>query len=207
MNASTYINPDLLAYWELTRGETLTELTTVQVLALGTHVKAIDLYPKAIDAIHWTDGLTTINFGGSSYVPYPDLITDSFPTFTEQRSISNDSITFKISNVNTSARAIAIGGGFKNAKVNIYLVILNPFDSTVIDYELMYSGFIDYLQCETDPNAQKNEMTVYLNSVYQALDLQSRTLAANSVYQSYYPGDNYMSLLGIVNSGQTWKYK
>ncbi|EAO5693830.1 DUF2163 domain-containing protein, partial [Salmonella enterica] len=29
----------------------------------------------------------------------------------------------------------------------------------------------------------------------------------NSVYQSYFPGDQIMSLLGVVNSGQTWKYK
>ncbi|EBD2228824.1 DUF2163 domain-containing protein, partial [Salmonella enterica] len=27
------------------------------------------------------------------------------------------------------------------------------------------------------------------------------------VYQSYFPGDQIMSLLGVVNSGQTWKYK
>ncbi|ECB8418731.1 DUF2163 domain-containing protein, partial [Salmonella enterica subsp. enterica serovar Havana] len=26
-------------------------------------------------------------------------------------------------------------------------------------------------------------------------------------YQSYFPGDQIMSLLGVVNSGQTWKYK
>ncbi|EDL0169854.1 DUF2163 domain-containing protein, partial [Salmonella enterica subsp. enterica serovar Montevideo] len=25
--------------------------------------------------------------------------------------------------------------------------------------------------------------------------------------QSYFPGDQIMSLLGVVNSGQTWKYK
>ncbi|EEW4124938.1 DUF2163 domain-containing protein, partial [Escherichia coli] len=36
---------------------------------------------------------------------------------------------------------------------------------------------------------------------------QMRTLAANSIYQSYFPGDNYTSLLGTVNSGQTWRYK
>ncbi|ECB5521613.1 DUF2163 domain-containing protein, partial [Salmonella enterica subsp. enterica serovar Tennessee] len=24
---------------------------------------------------------------------------------------------------------------------------------------------------------------------------------------SYFPGDQIMSLLGVVNSGQTWKYK
>ena len=53
----------------------------------------------------------------------------------------------------------------------------------------------------------KNEMTVYINSVYKKLDRQPPMIAANSVYQSYYPSDAYFSLLGQVNQNQTWKYK
>ncbi|MGQ6141222.1 DUF2163 domain-containing protein, partial [Serratia sp. IR-2025] len=77
----------------------------------------------------------------------------------------------------------------------------------VLNSTLMFSGFIDYIQAEADPNAAKNEMSVYLNSVYKKLDLQPRTIAANSVYQSYYPGDEYFSLLGQVNANQSWRYK
>uniref|UniRef100_UPI001F14E7D2 DUF2163 domain-containing protein n=2 Tax=Serratia TaxID=613 RepID=UPI001F14E7D2 len=143
----------------------------------------------------------------TQYTSFPDLISDSFPSFTETKEINNNSINFKVSNVNDSTRTLALGGAFREAKVNIYLVILNPSDNSVLNSTLMFSGFIDYIQAEADPNAAKNEMSVYLNSVYKKLDLQPRTIAANSVYQSYYPGDEYFSLLGQVNANQSWRYK
>ncbi|MDS0826500.1 DUF2163 domain-containing protein [Serratia marcescens] len=201
-------NPDLLQYWNLTRGGNKTKLTITELMSLGVHCRAIDVFPKnAIPPIFWTDGFVDLNINGTQYTSFPDLISDSFPSFTETKEINNNSINFKVSNVNDSTRTLALGGAFREAKVNIYLVILNPADNSVLNSTLMFSGFIDYIQAEADPNAAKNEMSVYLNSVYKKLDLQPRTIAANSVYQSYYPGDEYFSLLGQVNANQSWRYK
>lgn len=207
MNSSVFTNPDLLEYWNTARGGNKTKLSVMEVLSLGVHVKCFDVLPKAIDAIHWTDGLNEVQLNGTMYTSFPDLISDSLPSFTEEKQITNGSINFKVSNVNNSMRVLALGGALKDAKVNIYLVILNPANGSVLDYSLMYSGFIDYIDAVADPMSEKNELTVNVNSVYKQLDLQTRTLAANSVYQSYFPGDEIMSLLGVVNSGQTWKYK
>lgn len=201
-------NPELLKYWNLTRGGNKTKLTITELMSLGVHCKAIDVFPKnSIPPIFWTDGFVDLNINGTQYASFPDLISDSFPSFTETREINNNSISFKVSNVNDSSRTLALGGAFREAKVNIYLVILNPADNTVLNTTLMFSGFIDFIQAEADPNNPKNEMTVNLNSVYKKLDLQPRTIAANSVYQSYYPGDEYFSLLGQVNANQSWRYK
>ncbi|EJA2553090.1 DUF2163 domain-containing protein [Serratia marcescens] len=201
-------NPELLKYWNLTRGGNKTKLTITELMSLGVHCKAIDVFPKnSIPPIFWTDGFVDLNINGTQYTSFPDLISDSFPSFTETKEINNNSISFKVSNVNDSTRTLALGGAFREAKVNIYLVILNPADNTVLNTTLMFSGFIDYIQAEADPNNPKNEMTVNLNSVYKKLDLQPRTIAANSVYQSYYPGDEYFSLLGQVNANQSWRYK
>lgn len=201
-------NPDLLKYWNLTRGGNKTKLTITELMSLGVHCKAIDVFPKnSIPPIFWTDGFVDLNINGTLYTSFPDLISDSFPSFTETKEINNNSISFKVSNVNDSTRTLALGGALREAKVNIYLVILNPADNTVLNTTLMFSGFIDYIQAEADPNNPKNEMTVNLNSVYKKLDLQPRTIAANSVYQSYYPGDEYFSLLGQVNANQSWRYK
>ncbi|HAT5009549.1 TPA: DUF2163 domain-containing protein [Serratia marcescens] len=201
-------NPELLKYWNLTRGGNKTRLTITEVMSLGVHCKAIDVFPKnSIPPIFWTDGFVDLNINGTLYTSFPDLISDSFPSFTETKEINNNSISFKVSNVNDSTRVLALGGALREAKVNIYLVILNPGDNSVLNTTLMFSGFIDYIQAEADPNNPKNEMTVNLNSVYKKLDLQPRTIAANSVYQSYYPGDEYFSLLGQVNANQSWRYK
>lgn len=201
-------NPELLKYWNLTRGGNKAKLTITELMSLGVHCKAIDVFPKnSIPPIFWTDGFVDLNINGTQYASFPDLISDSFPSFTETKEINNNSISFKVSNVNDSTRTLALGGAFREAKVNIYLVILNPADNTVLNTTLMFSGFIDYIQAEADPNNPKNEMTVNLNSVYKKLDMQTRTIAANSVYQSYYPGDEYFSLLGQVNANQSWRYK
>ncbi|WP_368894184.1 DUF2163 domain-containing protein [Kluyvera ascorbata] len=206
MNKDIFTNPDLLEYWALYR-EPKNELTISDVLSMGVHVRCFDVIPKAVTPIYWNDGLSTISFGGSTYTPFPDLITDSLPSFTEEKQIVNSSITFKISNVNTTTRALSLGGAFKEAKVNLYLAILNPANGEVLDYWRLFSGYIDFITATTNPLNAKNELTVSVDSVYKQLDLQTRTLAANSVYQSYYPGDNMMSLLGVINSGQTWRYK
>ena len=175
-------NKDLVDYFNLCRGTSKTKLTVTDLFSIGVH-------------------------GGKNYVSYPDLITDSLPSFSEEKQIVNGSVSFTVSNVNQSIYILATGGAFRDAKVNIYLTILNPANGEVLVHDLMFSGFMDFVETSISPLDGKNELKINLNSVYKALDVQMRTLAANSIYQSYFPGDNYTSLLGTVNSGQTWRYK
>lgn len=207
MNSTLFTNADLLKYWKLVRGTTKTVLTETEVMSLGVHVICYDVIPIGSNAFYWTDSLIDIQVNGSNYISFPDIIQNSLPTFSEVKNINNDSINFKVSNVNQSVRALALGGFLKGAKMNIRLAILNPWNSTVLDSMLVFSGFIDYVQASADPNQKTNEMTIYVNSVYKKLDRQAPLLAANSVYQSYYKGDQYFSLLGQVNQSQEWKFK
>jgi len=200
-------NPQLLKYWNLVRGGNKTRLSVMEVMSLGVHVRCFDVLPKGSNSFYWTDGLTNIEIEGNNYISFPDIIQDSLPSFTEEKGISNDAINFKVSNVTSSVRQLALGGFLKDAQVNIRLVILNPYDSRMLYSMLLFSGFIDYVQAVADPNYKTNEMTVHVNSVYKKLDRQPPTIAANSVYQSYYPTDEYFSLLGQVNSDQIWRYK
>lgn len=212
MNSSIFTNAALLSYYNMTHGTVLTILNLAQLMSMGVHVKCVDVYPvqgTGVNAIHLTDGYIDIVANGISYTAFPDFINDSFPTFSEQKDISNDSINFKISNVNSSFRVLALGGTFKSAQVNVYLTILSPADNSVLVHDLMYSGYIDYFESVSNNSADglTNELTVNINSVWKKLDVQTKTVAANSVHQSQHPGDAYFSLLGIVNSGQVWKYK
>lgn len=212
MNSAIFTNASLLSYYNMTHGTSLTVLNLAQLMSMGVHVKCVDVYPQqgsGVNAIHLTDGYVDIVAKGINYTAFPDFINDSFPTFTEQKDISNDSINFKISNVNASFRTLALGGAFKSAQVNVYLTILNPANNEVLVHDLMFSGYIDYFESTSNNIADniQNELTVNLNSVWKKLDVQMKTTAANSVHQSTHPGDAYFSLLGIVNSGQTWKYK
>lgn len=207
MDENLLTNTQLLKYWNLVRGGNKTRLTVMEVMSLGVHVTCFDVLPKGTNGFHWTDSLIDIDLDGNKYISFPDIITGSLPSFTEEKGISNDSINFKVSNVNQSTRALALGGFLKDAQMNITLVILNPYDSTVLYSMLMFSGFIDYVQAVADPNQKNNEMTIYVNSVYKKLDRQPPLIAANSVYQSLYKGDEYFSLLGQVNQDQIWRYK
>lgn len=207
MDESILTNATLLKYWKLVRGTTKTRLSVMDVMSLGVHVTCFDVLPKGTNSFHWTDSLIDIDLNGNQYISFPDIISGSLPSFSEQKGINNDAINFKISNVNTSVRALALGGFLKDAQMNITLVILNPYNSTVLYSMLIFSGFIDYIQAVADPNEKTNEMTVYVNSIYKKLDRQPPLIAANSVYQSLYKGDEYFSLLGQVNQDQTWRYK
>lgn len=103
---------------------------------------------------------------------------------------------------------MALSGQLFKAKVNIYMVVLDPYTTEPIYSSLMFTGYIDYCEAKADPMQAITEMTININSIYQKLDVQSRTLASNSVYQSYYPGDEFMSLLGQVNKAdQEWRMK
>lgn len=200
-------NPQLLKYWNLVRGGNKNKLSITEVMSLGVHVRCFDVIPKGSSAFYWTDALTDVAINGNNYISFPDIVQDSLPSFQEEKGISNDSINFKVSNVTSSVRQLALGGFLKDAQVNIRLAILNPYDSTALYSMLMFTGFIDYSTAIASPNDKTNEMTIYVNSVYKKLDRQPPTIAANSVYQSYYPTDEYFSLLGQVNQDQIWRYK
>lgn len=201
-------NPDLLKYWKLIRGDTKTKLTITEVMSISIHVTAFEVYPRTMNAIYWTDGFNPMTMDGKTYQPFPDLVQDSLPTFSEEKGMGNDTIDFTISNVDNATRIAAMSGQLDKAKVNILLVILNPFTSEVLYNQLLFSGFIENFECTVNPFSQINEMKVTVNSIYQRLDRTPKTLAANSVYQSYYPGDDFMSLLGQVNKeDQVWRYK
>ena len=207
MDDSILTNPNLIKYWKLVRGTDKTRLSMMDVMSLGVNVTCFDVLPKGSNGFHWTDSLIDISLNNNQYISFPDIISGSLPSYSETKGINNDAINFKVSNVNQSVRALALGGFLKDAKMNITLVILNPYDSTVLYSMLMFSGFIDYVQATADPNDKTNEMTIYVNSVYKKLDRQPALIAANSVYQSIYTGDEYFSLLVQVNQNQDWKYK
>ncbi|WP_249168404.1 DUF2163 domain-containing protein [Erwinia sp. E602] len=188
------------------KGTTKTVLTEMEVFSLGVHVLCFDVLPVGSSAYYWTDGLTDIRVKGNNYTSFPDVVKNSLPNFSESKSIENNSIAFKVSNVNDSVRAIALAGGLKNAQMNFRVAILNPYNSEVLYDELLFSGFIDYVQSSADPVAATNELTININTVYKKLDRQPPVICANSVYQSYFPGDECMSLLGQMVTGQQWKY-
>lgn len=212
MNSVVFTNQALLDFYNLKRGTNKSVLSVSDVVSLGVIVKCVDVYPVAgspAGQLHLTDAFTDVIANSITYTSFPDFINDSFPSFTEQKDISNDSINFKISNIDPSFRVLANSGAFRKAKVNVYLTIISPADNTVIDHDLMFSGYVDYFESTVNNQADSitNEITVNLNSIWNKLDVQMRTLAANSVHQSTHPGDEYFSLLGIIHAEQQWKYK
>ena len=50
-------NPNLLKYWNLVKGESKTKLTITDVMSLGQHVTAFDVFPVGQNSIHWTDAM------------------------------------------------------------------------------------------------------------------------------------------------------
>ena len=207
MDSSVLTNAQLLQYWKIVRGQPRTSLTTIEVLSIGINVTCFEVLPTGESGFYWTDALNDVSLNGHVYTSFPDIVDGSLPSVTEEKGVSNDSVNFKVSNVNDSVRALALGGYFKNAKINMTMVLLNPFNNIPLYSQLLFSGFIDYVQASADPIQKTNKMTLYINSIYKKLDVQPPLMAANSVYQSYYPGDEAMQLLGQVNSNQIWKYK
>ncbi|WP_312229000.1 DUF2163 domain-containing protein [Pseudescherichia sp.] len=207
MDDGILTNSSLLKYWQLVRGTAKTKLTIMEVMSLGVHVTFFDVMPRGESGFHWTDSLVDIELNGNLYTSFPDIISGSLPSFSEAKGINNDAISFKVSNVNPSVRALAFGGKFKDAQMNVTLVILNPYDSKPLYSVRMFTGFIDYVTASVDPNQKTNDMEIHVNSVYKKLDRQAALIAANAVYQSYFPSDEYFSLLGQINQSQTWRYK
>lgn len=212
MSPGVFTNAALLEFYNLKRGTNKTVLTVSDITSMGVIVRCVDIYPKAgspAPALFLTDAFTPVQANGINYTSFPDFINNSFPTFNEQKDIQNESISFKVSNIDPSFRVLANSGAFREARVNIYLTIISPADNSVIDHDLMFSGYIDFFKSTANNQADNitNEVEVNINSIWNKLDVQMRTLAANSVHQSMHPGDEYFSLLGIIHAEQQWKYK
>ncbi|PWW04986.1 DUF2163 domain-containing protein [Mangrovibacter plantisponsor] len=206
---TTYTNASLLQYYNMHRGTNKTSLTLPEVVSVGCTVIAVDVMPKSITPLHWNDGFTDISINGVQYISYPGFMDNGFPNITEQKNITNDGITFTLSGIEQDNMVLALDGAYQNAKVNFMLVILNPADNSVLEYQTMYSGYVDYVSASANNqhDSIKNELEININSIWKKLDNDPKTLAANSVHQSMHPGDNFFSLLGILHAEQTWKYK
>ncbi|MEG8468917.1 DUF2163 domain-containing protein [Klebsiella variicola subsp. variicola] len=208
MDESILTNPSLLKYWNETRGGNKTRLSVMDVLSIGVHCMCYEILPVSISPIRWCDYFLPLTLNGALYQATPDIIKDSLSSFSEEKSMSNNEVSFKLSNIDNSSRILAMSGKLDKAKVNITLVITDPYTSAIVTSQLLFSGYTNGFTCTVNPIDKKNEMTVSVNSIYKKLDLSPRTLAANSVYQSYWPGDEEMALLGQVNKAdQYWKYK
>ena len=107
-------NKDLVDYFNLCRGTSKTKLTVTDLFSIGVHVRCFDVLPTSIDPIFFNDGLIDLNIAGKNYVAFPDLVTDSLPSFSEEKQIANTSVTFIVSNVNQSMYILAMGGAFKS---------------------------------------------------------------------------------------------
>ncbi|HFS3094757.1 TPA: DUF2163 domain-containing protein, partial [Escherichia coli] len=103
-------NKDLVDYFNLCRGTSKTKLTVTDLFSIGVHVRCFDVLPVAIEPIFFNDGLIDLNIAGKNYVAFPDLVTDSLPSFSEEKQIANTSVTFIVSNVNQSMFILAMGG-------------------------------------------------------------------------------------------------
>jgi hypothetical protein len=60
-------NADLIAYWNLTRGDNKTVLTEKELYQCGVMVKLIDILPATGSNIYLTDAIADQNYNGISY--------------------------------------------------------------------------------------------------------------------------------------------
>ncbi|CQI92546.1 Uncharacterised protein [Yersinia rohdei] len=207
MNTNILTNPDLIQYWNITRGDNKTILTQADVYQLNVIVKCLDIIPTSnITApIYLTDSWVNLTANGIVYTSAPDFIDDSFSTMTEKNTITNNGTSFKVSNVEQTYLSLLSQGLLFNAKINIYLTILNPANGNVISHDRMFSGYINNFESTFSQDGTKNETTVNLNSVWKKLDRSQPVLSSTSIHQSQHMGDKFFDLIGVINSTQQWK--
>lgn len=208
MNNSILTNPDLIQYWNITRGDNKTVLTESDVYQLNVIVKCLDVIPNSQTApIYITDSWADLTANGIDYKSAPDFLDDSFATTSEKNSISNNGTSFKISNVEQTYLSLLSQGLLNNANVNIYLTVLNPANGNVISHERIFSGYINNFEStfSNKTGSTKNETTLNLNSIWKKLDRSQPVLSSTSIHQSTHKGDKFFDLIGIINSTQQWK--
>ncbi|EKL1436225.1 DUF2163 domain-containing protein [Enterobacter hormaechei] len=203
-------NPELVSYWNLVRGDNKAALTEKELYQSGIMVKLIDVLPPQGSNIYITDAVTEQNYNGITYKPVPDLLDTSFANYVEKNQINNNGTTFKVSNVSQDYLSMALRGLWNDAKVNIWMAIVNPANGSILYAYRIFSGYIDYFSSDFNNNSQSttNETTVNLNSLWKKLDQTQRLLSSTSIHQSLHKGDKFFDLIGILNSSeQNWKSK
>lgn len=201
-------NTDLVAYWNLTRGDNKTVLTEKELYQCGVMVKLIDVLPPTGSNIYLTDAIADQNYNGINYKSVPDFLDSSFANYVEKTQINNNGTSLKVSNVSQDYLSMALRGLWNDAKVNIWMGIVNPATGGVLYAYRMFSGYIDYFSSDFNNAAGNttNETTVNLNSMWKKLDQTQRLLSSTSVHQSMHTGDKIFDLIGSLNaSEQFWK--
>ncbi|ELY4576847.1 DUF2163 domain-containing protein [Cronobacter sakazakii] len=201
-------NPELVNYWNLTRGDNKTILTEKGLYQCGVMVKLIDILPPTGSNIYLTDSLADQNYNGIAYKSVPDFLDSSFANYVEKTQINNNGTSLKVSNVSQDYLSMALRGLWNDAKVNIWMSIVNPATGSILYAYRMFSGYIDYFSSDFNNAAGNttNETTVNLSSMWKKLDQTQRLLSSTSVHQSMHTGDKFFDLIGILNSSeQFWK--
>lgn len=201
-------NADLVAYWNLTRGDNKTVLTEKELYQCGVMVKLIDVLPPTGSNIYLTDAIADQNYNGINYKSVPDFLDSSFANYVEKNQINNNGTFFKVSNVNQEYLSMALYGLWTDAKVNIWMGIVNPATGSILYAYRMFSGYIDYFSSDFNNIAGNttNETLVNLSSMWRKLDQTQRLLSSTSVHQSMHTGDKFFDLIGMLNSSeQFWK--
>ncbi|ELY6080346.1 DUF2163 domain-containing protein [Klebsiella grimontii] len=201
-------NPELVSYWNLTRGDNKTILTEKELYQCGVMVKLIDVLPPTGSSIYLTDSLADQNYNGITYKSVPDFLDSSFANYVEKTQINNNGTSLKVSNVSQDYLSMALRGLWNDAKVNIWMGIVNPATGSILYAYRMFSGYIDYFSSDFNNAASNttNETTVNLSSMWKKLDQTQRLLSSTSVHQSMHTGDKFFDLIGILNSSeQFWK--
>ncbi|EPB3479051.1 DUF2163 domain-containing protein [Escherichia coli] len=201
-------NPELVNYWNLTRGDNKSVLTEKELYQCGVMIKMVDILPPQGSNIYITDSIVEQNVNGIIYQPVPDFIDNSFASYEEKSQVNNTGTTFKVSNVNQEYLSMALRGLWKDAKCNLWMAIVNPANGSILYRYRMFSGYINYFSSDFNVNGTNtdNNTTVNLNSLWKKLDQTQRLLASTSVHQSTHKGDKFFDLIGILNSSeQFWK--
>ncbi|MBL5959917.1 hypothetical protein [Enterobacter asburiae] len=201
-------NPELVSYWNLTRGDNKTALTVKELYECGVMVKLIDVLPPTGSNIYITDSLADQNYNGITYKSVPDFLDSSFANYVEKTQINNNGTSLKVSNINQEYLSMALRGLWNDAKVNIWMGIVNPATGGILYAYRMFSGYIDYFSSDFNNIAGNttNETLVNLSSMWRKLDQTQRLLSSTSVHQSMHTGDKFFDLIGILNSSeQFWK--
>ncbi len=201
-------NPVLVNYWNMMRGDDKSTLTEKELYQCGIMVKLVDLLPSQGSNIYLTDSIADQNYNGIVYQSVPDFLDSSFANYVEKNQINNNGTSFKVSNVSQDYLSMALRGLWNDAKVNIWMGIVNPANGSILYAYRIFSGYVDYFSSDFSVQGTDttNTTTVNLNSIWKKLDQTQRLLSSTSIHQSMHPGDKFFDLIGILNaSEQNWK--
>ena len=108
-------NADLIAYWNLTRGDSKSVLTEKELYQCGVMVKLIDILPSTGSNIYLTDAIADQNYNGISYKSVPDFLDSTFANYVEKNQINNNGTSLKVSNVSQDYLSMALRGLWNDA--------------------------------------------------------------------------------------------